>query len=74
MKPKQETLPTLDLHGVPHREVEREVENFALLSNLPFRIITGKSDTMQELVMPVLDTHQYGYVRESGAFFIHCIN
>jgi len=74
MKPKQETLPTLDLHGVLHKEAELKVENFALLSNLPFRIITGKSDTMQEVVIAVLDAHKYEYIRESGAIFIHCVN
>jgi len=70
MKQKQETLPTLDLHGVPHSEVELKVENFALSSKPPFRIITGKSDTMQGLVITVLDAHQYGYIRASGLLFI----
>ena len=48
----------LDLHGVRHSEVERLVENFVLLNELPLRIITGNSKKMDELVVNVLTKHK----------------
>ena len=38
----------LDLHGVRHEDVDRLVENFILLNNLPVTIITGNSQKMTE--------------------------
>ena len=52
---------TLDLHGKRHHEVDRLVENFVLLGNTPMTIVTGKSDRMRELVVNVLDRHQFRY-------------
>jgi len=51
-------IDTLDLHGVPHAQVEAKVENFVLLSVLPCRIITGNSPGMQSLVNNILKRHQ----------------
>ena len=51
----------LDLHGVRHQDVERLVENFVLLNELPLRIITGNSLKMVELVSEVLDKHNLIY-------------
>ena len=42
---------TLDLHGIRHHEVNRLVENFILLNELPLTIITGNSDFMKSRVM-----------------------
>ena len=42
---------TLDLHGIRHSEVERLVENFILLNNLPLTIITGNSNIMRDIVI-----------------------
>lgn len=50
-------METLDLHGVRHHEVDRLVENFVLLNDLPVRIITGNSPTMQALTKEVLVRH-----------------
>lgn len=46
----------LDLHGVPHAEVERTVENFILTNqdNVPLTIITGNSKRMQDLVFAII--------------------
>lgn len=44
----------LDLHGVKHEDVDRLVENFILLNNLPVTIITGNSQKMTELVKNVI--------------------
>ena len=53
----------LDLHGIRHSDVDRVVENFVLLNELPMRIITGNSDRMVELVIKVLDRHNIEYER-----------
>ena len=50
---------TLDLHGVKHEDVEKVVENTILLGTPPFRIITGNSVRMKQLVLQVLDKHHY---------------
>ena len=41
----------LDLHGIRHYDVDRFVENFILMNELPLTIITGNSDTMRSMVM-----------------------
>ena len=51
----------LDLHGVRHQDVERLVENFVLLNELPLKIITGNSDEMRRLVVNVLERHHMNY-------------
>ena len=51
----------LDLHGVRHEDVERLVENFVLLNELPLKIITGNSDEMRRLVVNVLERHHMNY-------------
>ena len=51
----------LDLHGVRHENVERLVENFVLLNELPLKIITGNSDEMRRLVINVLERHHMNY-------------
>ena len=47
-------MKTLDLHGTKHYEVDRLVENFVLMNDLPVRIITGNSIAMKTLVNSVL--------------------
>ena len=56
----------LDLHGIRHEDVERLVENFALLTKPPLKIITGNSERMQNLVEDVLITHRFGYEKLPG--------
>ena len=51
----------LDLHGLKHIEVEDEVENFILINEPPFKIITGKSDEMRRMVKNMLDYYEYNY-------------
>ena len=53
----------LNLHGVKHEDVDRIVENFVLLNNLPLEIVTGNSQKMQELVVDVLNRHGMEYNR-----------
>tara|TARA_Y100001937_G_scaffold105575_1_gene146542 strand:+ start:353 stop:553 length:201 start_codon:yes stop_codon:yes gene_type:complete len=52
---------TLDLHGIKHEDVDRLVENFVLLNELPLKIITGNSDEMRRLVINVLERHHMNY-------------
>jgi len=47
-------METLDLHGLKHHEIDRIVENFVLMNDLPLRIITGNSMTMHKMVREVL--------------------
>lgn len=53
----------LDLHGMLHHEVEDAVTNFVFLNNknLPVRIITGNSNRMKNIVLPLLERHKYDY-------------
>lgn len=58
-------METLDLHGVKHNQVDRMVENFVLLNELPVKIITGKSSEMQSMVKTVLNRHDLGWMYEN---------
>ena len=51
----------LDLHGIRHEDVDRLVENFILLSDVPSKIITGNSDRMKELVKNVIERHGFDW-------------
>ena len=52
-------LPSLDLHGIYHREVEGLLHNFLNdnLDNLPVEIITGNSDRMKEIVTKIIESY-----------------
>jgi hypothetical protein len=58
-------LKTLDLHGFRHHEVDRVVENFVLLEELPVRVIPGNSPIMQSLVKAVLERHDLKFEVEN---------
>jgi len=51
----------LDLHGLKHYDVKDTVENFILMNDTPFRIITGRSDKMIELVETTLEKHHFKF-------------
>jgi len=55
----------LDLHGVFHYDVRDVVENFVLMNNPPFRIITGYSERMRDLTQNILDKHRFEYYTPS---------
>lgn len=48
----------LDLHGVSHYEVRDVVENFVLMNQPPFRIVTGYSERMRNLTQNILDKYK----------------
>ena len=58
-------METLDLHGLKHHEVDRVVENFVLLEELPVKIITGNSPSMHTLTRSVLERHDLHWEYES---------
>jgi hypothetical protein len=51
----------LDLHGLKHYDVRDVVENFILINDTPFRIVTGRSDKMRELVETTLKKHHFDF-------------
>jgi hypothetical protein len=58
-------IPTLDLHGTKHEEVENEVARFLSLwmgKNLFADIITGHSETMSNLVLQVVTAYGLEYM------------
>ena len=57
----------LDLHGMRHEEVDRLVENYVFLNELPVEIITGNSDKMIGIVKDVLERNDFEYT--IGDFF-----
>ena len=66
---------TLDLHGQRHSNVEDVVERFILMNPPPLKIITGKSETMINIVVRILKKHKFTYYPENfvnyGAYIIH---
>lgn len=58
-------MKTLDLHGIRHSDVDRLVENFVLLEDLPVKIIIGNSPDMQSLTTAVIERHELGWDYES---------
>ena len=53
----------LDLHGTKHEDVDRVVENFVLLNEPPFTVITGNSDMMTSIVLNTLVRLKMSYER-----------
>jgi hypothetical protein len=50
---------TLDLHGIKHEGVVQQIYQFVYNSELPVRIITGKSEIMKKIVVDTVS--QLGY-------------
>jgi len=58
------TQRTLDLHGIHHKDVEHRLNEFFFWDNTDFentKIITGKSDKMQKIVVEWLDVLDFKY-------------
>jgi hypothetical protein len=58
-------MKTLDLHGVKHLDVETQVIDFTHKNEAPFRIITGNSQRMKDLVTQVLTRFKLETYEES---------
>ena len=57
----RDDIPIIDLHGIKHENVERDVENF-VVKNAPCKIITGNSSKMKNKVLSYLNEHDYKYM------------
>lgn len=63
---KYHIIQPLDLHGIKHFDVAKEVENYIMLhsskpENFPLKIITGNSNRMQKIVIELLESHNFNY-------------
>ena len=66
IEPKRCGIKSLDLHGVRHCQVHDVVEDFILMTPDPvFKVITGNSSTMLELVVEVLCDYGFKYEYET---------
>tara|TARA_R110000824_G_scaffold390931_1_gene588429 strand:- start:66 stop:302 length:237 start_codon:yes stop_codon:yes gene_type:complete len=56
-------MKTLDLHNIQHEAAEILVYNFVManIDHMPLRIITGKSASMQDIVIQVINKNKFGY-------------
>ena len=54
-------LPELDLHNTPHEEVEYKVIEFINFLEPPFKIITGKSEKMRQIVCNIIKKYGWAY-------------
>lgn len=57
-------LPELDLHDTPHEEVEHKVIEFINFLEPPFKIITGKSEKIREIVCNIIKNYGWSYHNE----------
>ena len=46
----------IDLHGVRHRDVYKLLEKYYMAGDVPFVVITGKSNTMKKIVVTIAGT------------------
>ena len=46
----------IDLHGVRHKDVYGLLEKPCIQDDIPFIVITGKSDTMKKIVTQIVAT------------------
>ena len=59
---RQRRMRTLDLHGLPHRDVDDKIRGFFNFVELPCKVITGKSQEMRSIVEGVVK--EYGWYCE----------
>ena len=52
-------METLDLHGERHEGIVQKIHSFVYNSELPVRVITGKSEVMRKIVVDIVS--QLGY-------------
>ena len=67
-------MDTIDLHGYKHEEISGAVHEFVHLYEPPFRIITGNSGPIQQIVFKILKKNDYLFYNESdynlGSFIV----
>mgnify|MGYP003127386395 FL=1 len=58
-------MKTIDLHGTKHEDAENKLVEFVVFNDPPFRIVTGNSSKMKEIVEKVIDKYEYYCYAES---------
>jgi len=59
----------LDLHGITHEKAEALVYNFLFSNDLPVKVITGKSEPMQNIVKKIVGENGMGWHYERSSNF-----
>tara|TARA_B100000212_G_C26941615_1_gene350376 strand:- start:121 stop:333 length:213 start_codon:yes stop_codon:yes gene_type:complete len=49
-------MKVIDLHGVRHKDVYGLLEKPCIQDDIPFIVVTGKSDTMKKIVAQIVAT------------------
>jgi hypothetical protein len=52
-------MKTLDLHGIRHEGVVQQIHSFVYNTELPVRVITGKSEMMRKIVVDTVSLLGY---------------
>ena len=55
----------IDLHGTKHEDAENKLVGFVVFNEPPYRIVTGNSAKMKEIVPKVVDKYEYLCYAES---------
>jgi len=49
-------MKVVDLHGVRHKDVYYAIEKYCTNGDIPFVVVTGKSETMKKIVNQIVAT------------------
>lgn len=66
-------MKVIDLHGVRHKDVYHMLEKPCVDGELPFTVITGKSNTMKKIVVEVVSgfgLHTHEKLGNSGRLIV----
>jgi len=59
------SLDEIDLHGLSHDYAKKVLMSWAKKHHVPFRVITGNSNTMEKIVREAFDNKKYRCEYES---------
>ena len=59
----------LDLHGITYNMIEELLEDYCYTNTPPFKIVTGNSNKMKNLVIDFLNKNNFKYM--AGNHFNH---
>ena len=66
-------MQVVDLHGVRHKDVYGKLEMLCVQDDIPFIVVTGKSETMKKIVTQIVATfglHTYEKMGNSGRLIV----
>ena len=55
----------LDLHGITYNKIDDLLEDYCFINTPPFKIITGNSNQMKEIVYSILEKHNLRFYTKS---------